>query len=163
MKIKGKNDSLPTKVWKIFASVKLSVFVLLALAVTSIMGTVVPQNGEPAMYHSIYGHTLYRVLSTVDAFDMYHCWWFRALICLLMANIIICSIDRLSSTWRIIFPKRPIFHVSRFRKAGNTVAWDVDGRPETVRDAFMPRIERRYAYSRVEQQDNDNPALLKWW
>lgn len=154
MKIKEKNDNLPAMTWKFFASVKLSVFVLLALAVTSIMGTVVPQNGDPEMYHRIYGHTLYRVLDAVDAFDMYHCWWFRALLCLLMANIIICSIDRLSSTWRIIFPDRPVFHASRFKKAGNIVTWGVDGRPGGIRDAFMPYIERRYSYSRVESQDN---------
>lgn len=140
--------------WKFFTSVKLSVFILLTLAVTSIMGTVVAQNGDPAMYRQIYGHTLFRVLHAIDAFDMYHAWWFQALLCLLMANIIICSIDRLSSTWRIIFPKRPVFHTSRFKKAGNLVEWTVDGRPGAVRDVLMPYIENRYSYSRSETKDN---------
>jgi|GEM_PF-6912370 len=47
MNIDEKKDSLTTKAWKFFASVKLSVFVLLSLSVTSIMGTVVPQNVDP--------------------------------------------------------------------------------------------------------------------
>jgi len=107
------------------------------------------------MYRRIYGHAVFSFLNAIDAFDMYHCWWFRALILLLIVNIIICSIDRLSSTWRIIFPKRPVFHLSRFKKTKPKAAWHIDGLSVAdVRDAFLPEIKKRYAYFRVEPIDS---------
>jgi len=94
------------QVWKFFASVKLSVVILLSLAVTSIIGTVIPQNGNPTMLMQKYGETLYSIFNTLGFFDMYHAWWFRLLLALLTLNIIVCSIHRLSATWKILFPKK---------------------------------------------------------
>ena len=53
----NKSDNLTDRAWKFFASVKLSVVLLLALAATSVIGTVIPQNAAPAMYIQKYGET----------------------------------------------------------------------------------------------------------
>jgi cytochrome c biogenesis protein len=41
-----KSIGLTDRVWNFFASVKLSVVLLLALALTSIIGTLIPQNKQ---------------------------------------------------------------------------------------------------------------------
>ncbi|SDP18640.1 cytochrome c biogenesis protein ResB [Desulforhopalus singaporensis] len=90
------------QIWDFFASVKLAIFTLCTLAVTSIIGTVVPQ-GEPAAYYvQNYGIKLARFIDVLDFSKMYYSWWFLGLLGLLSANLIICSIERLPRVWRLI-------------------------------------------------------------
>ncbi len=109
---KGPSD----RIWRFFSSVKLTVVVLLVLAVTSIFGTLIPQNASEAFYMQKYGEVFFRLFSALNIDDMYHAWWFILLLGLLSVNIIVCSIDRLSTTWKIIFPKKVLFSLERFRK-----------------------------------------------
>jgi cytochrome c biogenesis protein len=105
------------KIWKDFTSVKLTVTLLLILAITSIIGTLIPQAGNPQEYVAKYGEALYRLLTVLDLFDMYHSWWFRLLIVLLALNIIICSVDRLPAVWKIVFIKKANFNPNQFTKS----------------------------------------------
>jgi hypothetical protein len=64
-----KNETSPNpknRIWMFFASVKLTVALLLTLAVTSIIGTVIPQNESPAAYVNAYGENLYRIFSVLN-------------------------------------------------------------------------------------------------
>jgi cytochrome c biogenesis protein len=88
-------------VWELFASVKLALFLLFTLAVTSIIGTIVPQNEAPALYVQLYGPNLARLMQTLDIPDMYNAWWFIALLTLFSLNLIVCSIQRIPNAWRL--------------------------------------------------------------
>lgn len=105
--------------WRFFASLKLTVIVLLTLAVLAGAGTFLPQNQSPSDYFRVFGPFWYQILSTLDLFDLYHAWWFRLLIMVLVVNIIICSVDRLQATWKVIFikPEKPNLDQFRRRKA----------------------------------------------
>ncbi len=142
------------QLWAFFASVKLSVFILLSLAMTSIFGTVIPQNESPMLYHQKFGDVLFKLFNTLDIFDMYHSWWFRFLLCMLTINIIVCSINRLSSTWKIIFPKRPSFNINRFRKSKNRQQWSAQGSVEQVKESISPWISKRFGRFTVESSEN---------
>jgi len=85
-----------------FASVKLAIVILIALATTSVIGTVLPQ-GEPLeMVVRRYGPATARLIGLFQLQDMYHSWWFQWLLLLLSANLIVCSLRRFSSTWKVI-------------------------------------------------------------
>lgn len=85
-----------------FASVKLALVILIVLAVTSVIGTVIPQ-GEPAMtYIRRYGQGLWKMIRFFQLQDMYHSWWFLWLLLLFSVNLIVCSIKRFSTTWKVI-------------------------------------------------------------
>ena len=105
-----------SQLFEFFASVRLTVTVLLSLATTSIIGTVIPQNQKMDAYLHAYGPNLYRLFSVLDIFDMYHSWWFRLLLVLIGINIVVCSLDRLPGVWRIVV-KAPVFKLSRFQNA----------------------------------------------
>jgi cytochrome c biogenesis protein len=49
------------KIWDFFTSVRLTIVILLTLAATSIIGTLIPQNQEPAAYFQAFGGFLYRL------------------------------------------------------------------------------------------------------
>ena len=114
-----KNQTIPEQTWQFFCSARLAVYTLVILALTSIIGTVVLQNGTEDEYIDFYGHGWYNLIKAFDVDDMYHAWWFLGLIVILCVNIIVCSIERLSTTWKIIFPKRITFNPDRFRKLKN--------------------------------------------
>jgi len=133
--------------------VRLTIVLLLSLAGTSIIGTLIPQNESPSAYLQEYGEFFFRFFSTLGFFDMYHSWWFQALIVLLTANIIVCSIDRLSATWKIIFVKNPPFKISRFRSLQDKEEFSDQRSPEQLKEIYEPFVSRRFKSTRIEQTD----------
>lgn len=146
--------SFTNTLWKFFSSVKLSVAILLSIAATSIIGTVVPQNANPAAYQEHYGKLLYTFFDSLDIFDMYHAWWFQFMLCLLTINIIVCSINRLSSTWKIIFPKTPKFNINQFRKSGSPQLWDSDITADKLKNKYEPYLSKRFSNCRTDATED---------
>ncbi|MBU1419926.1 MAG: cytochrome c biogenesis protein ResB [Proteobacteria bacterium] len=89
-------------VWDFFASVKLALSLLSLLAVTSIIGTVIPQKKSLQWYAQEYGDNLAQLFNVLDIPDMYNSWWFLGLLGLLCTNLIICSFDRFPGVWQQI-------------------------------------------------------------
>jgi cytochrome c biogenesis protein len=149
--------------WKFFSSVKLSVVLLLSLAATSIIGTIIPQNENPVAYFQTYGEFLYRLFKVFDLFDMYHSYWFQLLIVLLTLNIVVCSIDRLSTTWKIVTIKKPPFILSRFKSNADN-EYFVDNRStEQLKDIYEPFVSKGFGYIRTEQTDNGYSIFAEKW
>ena len=150
-------------IWKFFTTIKLSVILLLSLAATSIVGTLIPQNESPAAYFQTYGEFLYRIFDVFDFFDMYHSWWFQLLIVLLTANIIVCSIDRLKATGKIVFANNPIFNLSRFKNHADKENLVDDRSPEQLKDVYEPFISKTFGYTRTEQTDKGFCIFAEKW
>lgn len=95
-----------------FASLRLTIFLLLALSVTSIIGTVIPQGEIPPEYlHSITQNKL-QLYQALGFFDMYHSWWFIGLLSLFSVNLIVCSLRRLPQVWQQISEPKTILDQS---------------------------------------------------
>ena len=110
------NQTIPEQIWVFFSSVKLTVYTLVLLASTSIVGTIVLQNGNPMQYVRLYGEGMANFIFAMGLNDMYHAWWFLLLLVILCINIVVCSVERLSHTWKIIFPQQVKVNPDRFRK-----------------------------------------------
>ena len=153
--MKTENDAprASNRIWRFLISIRLTVAVLLTLAATSIIGTLVPQNAAPQDYLRAYGEFLYRVFYVLDIFDMYRSWWFQLLLVLLTVNIVACSIDRLSSLWKTVFVKTPPFRLSAFRGLGNKEAFTVKGAPDRLEERYAAMAARSFAYTRTEKND----------
>jgi cytochrome c biogenesis protein len=89
-------------VFDFFRSIKLTIFLLILLAIVSIIGTLIKQNAPSTEYIQRYGVALYNVLDFFNLFDMYHSWWFSAILLLLVVNLIACSLHRFPGVWRQI-------------------------------------------------------------
>ena len=89
--------------YDLFRSLKLTIVLLILLAIVSIIGTVITQNATMEEYVQRYGVSLYEVFDFFSLFDMYHSWWFSAILLLLVVNLIACSTQRLPGVWRQIF------------------------------------------------------------
>lgn len=104
------------QIWSFFASVKLAIFTISTIALTSIIGTLVVQQKPDGYYVSRYGESTARFFQILDIPDMYGSWWFLGLLGLLCANLIICSIDRFPGVWKQITMDQTSFKVDRLRK-----------------------------------------------
>ena len=141
------------KVWKFFTSIKLTIVLLISLAATSIVGTLIPQNEDPAAYVQAFGEFAFQLFSVLGLFDMYHSWWFQTLILLLTANIVVCSIDRMSATWKIVFAKKPSFNASRFSSLKNKEAFDDNRSPEQLKKLYLPLLGRSFRRSCLQKTE----------
>jgi cytochrome c biogenesis protein len=150
-------------IWKLFLSVKLTVVLLLSLAGTSIIGTVIPQNEQPAAYLQAYDEFFYRILYTFDIFDMYHSWWFQLLILLLAINVIACSVDRFSNTWKIVFVKNPQFKVDSFKRRSDKIEFSEQHPIENLKKRYLAVVAKYFGYRKIEETDQGFCILAEKW
>ncbi|MBI5888214.1 MAG: cytochrome c biogenesis protein ResB [Deltaproteobacteria bacterium] len=95
------------KAWYFFNSLKLTLFVLITLAIVSIFGTVVEQNLPIAKYHAQYGAKWTKIILMTGVNDMYHANWFVFLLALLTVNIIVCTFERFPPKWKSLLTHKP--------------------------------------------------------
>jgi cytochrome c biogenesis protein len=137
------SDGLADAIWNLLASVRLTIVLLLSLAATSIVGTLIPQNSDPAAYLAAFGEPSFRFLGVLGLFDMYHAWWFQLLMLLLAVNIVVCSIDRIRSQRQVLFVRRPRFKADRFRDLPDRVVFVDERPPETLRAVYETFLSRK--------------------
>ncbi|HBH88100.1 MAG TPA: hypothetical protein DDY17_10955 [Syntrophaceae bacterium] len=87
-------------VWSFFSSVKLTVSLLIVIAFTSILGTVIPQQEAVDTFVDRLSPGMVSVLRKLQLFDIYHSAWFMMLLFLLAINLIVCSADRWPVSWK---------------------------------------------------------------
>lgn len=76
--MKPSSHSSKLAIWRFFSSLKLTIALLILLAILAVFGTFIP----------------------LEIFDMYHSPGFRFLIGCLAVNLIICSLDQFPTTWK---------------------------------------------------------------
>ncbi|MBW2306115.1 MAG: cytochrome c biogenesis protein ResB [Deltaproteobacteria bacterium] len=94
--------------WNWLYSLKLTIFLLILLAVLSILGTVIPQNQPAAEYLKFYTPVKYRFYLAMGLLDMYHSWWFITLLGLLSLNLTACSWRRIPVVLRHMSGSTPL-------------------------------------------------------
>jgi cytochrome c biogenesis protein len=147
---KAKNRSITDRIWDLFASVKFAVVIFIIIALTSIVGTIVEQNVEPAkniklltkMFGAGAAPAIYDVLDKLGFMNMYHSWWFITLLLLFCANLVICSLDRLPRIWKLVRePIRPLSD-EHIEKMSIKRALTLKGKHSEVRDRAMHAIRK---------------------
>lgn len=135
-------------IWELLASIKLAVFLLIILAVTSIAGTIIPQNASYEEYLHNYGEALTRVIDVLELYDMYHSWWFVFLLALFTLNLIVCSLKRLKPLLKQIRNPKKILDeelekslslVDVIKKRGNIDVWK-----EEIKKLLSPKFGQPY-------------------
>jgi cytochrome c biogenesis protein len=151
-------DGVSRQIWVFFCSVKLSVYLLVLLAVTSIIGTVVLQNGSSQQYVDLYGQGVYNLIRVFGIDDMYHAWWFLLLLVLLCINITVCSVERLSLKWKTIFPDQIRFNADRFLKSKHKQTRDSAGQKASLLDPCEQWLKKQVGPV-IRKTDGDTTFL----
>ena len=133
------SSSMGERVWNFFASVKLSFVLFLILAVTSVAGTLLPQNEPAELYLRQFGQTWGGLILGLGLDNMYQAIWFRLLMTLLATNLVVCSLNRLPGVIKII-RKDPAADLDRKRGAAHS--FTLPGRPDNAAGAARQALAK---------------------
>jgi cytochrome c biogenesis protein len=87
---------------KALSSVDFALFIISAIAITSIAGTIVPQGESIQLYAERYGSKPAIILELLDITNMYSSYWFQSLLILFCLNLIVCTWVRFPGVLAII-------------------------------------------------------------
>ena len=145
-------------IFSFFSSVKLALFTLFFLAITSIIGTVIPQKESYAVYVQKFGEPTAKLFQVLSIPDMYNSWWFLGLLTLLALNLVVCSIDRFPGVWRQIKADNLDTSLSRLPKMRLTEKWTSGASAETAASELTQSLSGKGW--KVEQRKREDALLL---
>ena len=142
-----------TRIWNFLISVKLAIWILIVLAVTSILGTVIEQNQPPEKYHQVYEDWAYNLMDRINLFDMYHSWWFLLLLCLFTLNLTCCTIDRLPRVIRTVRKPKLVLDDATGKSLSLTERWKSKGDVPHRAEEYKVALARVFAAPKVTKAD----------
>ncbi len=140
-----KQRSFLESLWDFFCSLKLTMFLLIALAVLSIIGTIIPQGNIPPEYLASITPAKQQLYKTLGFFDMYHSWWFVSLLYMLTINLIACSIKRLPHIWKIISQPALILSSGLEQSLSNKATFSTTEKPEQLKEKLTAFLSGQFA------------------
>lgn len=145
-------------VWEFFASVKLALATLCTISLASILGTFIPQKESLAWYAHKYSPQVAQFLELFNLTDMFGSLWFKALLGLLTANLIICSLDRFPGIWKQITTDNLAAPLKRLTGMRRNAAWMVSAPPSIA----VKEISRSLSGEgwKVSSRETENCILL---
>lgn len=118
------NKTIVDKVWNFFSSVKVGMWIIVAILVAAAIGSILPQvfyvpatneTDIAAYYERIYGWfgTLYYQLGLSD---LYSSWWFQLLVGMLGISLVIASLDRVIPLYKSLKKQKTKRHFSFLKR-----------------------------------------------
>ncbi len=147
-----KKDVLQS-LWDFFCSLKLTMSLLISLALISIIGTIIPQGIPPQEYLAQISQAKLKFYKAAGFFDMYHSWWFILLLYLLTINLIACSIKRLPYIWKIITQPVTVLDPGLERSLTNLTTIKSPGASEVVGERVAAFLKSEFADPVVTRSD----------
>jgi cytochrome c biogenesis protein len=149
-----------TLIWKWFSSVRLTIFLFGLLAMGACIGTFFPQGISDARAIEIYGSQLSKILKLLGFFDLYHSWWFLSLFILLSMNLIVCSLNRLPSTIRIVKKMERPFTDEMLQNFPIYGSFKINGPIEKVKEIVIESFKKGFGNPNVIE--NGDETHIHW-
>jgi len=144
-------DSLMDQVWKFFTSIKLAIFIIIILAIASIIGTIIEQNQPLEKYRQVYTDGAIRLFESLNLFDMYHSWWFLLLLVLFTVNLSCCTIDRLPRAVKVVRNPKTTLDESLEMSLSHVDRWKRKGGLEGLADTYKSAMGGAFAKTLVTE------------
>jgi cytochrome c biogenesis protein len=135
--------------WDSVSSLRLTIALLIILAVASIFGTVIPQNASPEQYLHAYKPSTYRILKILGFLDMFHAGWFTFLLGLLSLNLVVCSLKRFRTTWRFFSHAQELPEAAQWKALPLNKTFFVKGLPADNLPQAQKSLSRSFATPKV--------------
>ncbi|HVF55447.1 MAG TPA: cytochrome c biogenesis protein ResB [Pyrinomonadaceae bacterium] len=105
---KAASPSVVTRLLNLLSSVRFGVTLLVLLVIASMIGMVIMQQNVEGFdkYYAELTPASKLLLGKLGFFDIYHVWYFNALLLVLSLNIVLASIDRFPLAWTYISRKK---------------------------------------------------------
>ncbi len=135
---------------------------MLSLALVSIIGTVVEQNKDMETYIQEYGEKWAGYISWAGFNDMFHTWWFSALLGLLVINILVCTIERFPPKWKVLLANKPNFSPTFIDKLQHRKVFTVNADKDAT-DTILKSFFKKKRYKFLEESAKDGSSAFYAW
>jgi cytochrome c biogenesis protein len=150
------NKGFLQALWDFFCSLKLAIFLIISLAVTSIIGTVIPQAPSiPEEYIQSLSQTKLQLYDKLGFFDMYHSWWYILLLYLFTVNLVACSMKRLPRVWKTVTQPALTLDDGLEKSLSLTRDLKLKGNLAALKDSLAGFISKEFATPVVTEQGGD--------
>jgi cytochrome c biogenesis protein len=94
--------SFGRKIWQTLSAIKTGVILLITVVILSAVGTIILQRPatEADEMQRAYSAQALRIFDALGLTDVFHAWWFVALLVLVSLSIVAASIERFPNAWR---------------------------------------------------------------
>ncbi|MDB5053774.1 MAG: cytochrome biosis protein ResB [Bacilli bacterium] len=101
------NPLILDRVWNFFSSVKIAIYLILFTLVSSMLGTIYPQentfiNMDPSVFYKQNYGSLGNIYYLLGLSHTYESWWFMLLLFTIGTSLVICSLDRVLPLYRAL-------------------------------------------------------------
>ncbi len=129
-----RREGLLSRFLALVCSVRLGVTLLVLLGLACLIGMLIMQQNVEGFetYFAELTPAQRLVYGNLGFFDIYHAWYFNALLALVSLNIILASIDRFPKTWRIAVKPKLTVPMHWLREQKGSVSFTVKGEKESV-------------------------------
>ena len=121
--------SLVTKVIGLLSSVRFGVTLLVLLVIACMIGMLIMQQNVEGFdkYYAELTPSQQLLYGSLGFFDIYHAWYFNALLLVLSLNIVLASIDRFPGAWKYISQRKLVASRAYVIKQQPSVTLTVEG------------------------------------
>ncbi len=141
------------RLWDFFCSLKLTIILLLLLAATSIIGTVLQQNAPAAEYIREYGQANYELFKKLQFIDMYHSSWFIGILGLFSVNLICCSLKNFPRAWKFVKEPMRVAASGVFKGSANKAEYRSKNSKEQVAEQLSALLRKKIGKTTLTEKD----------
>ncbi|OGQ59360.1 MAG: hypothetical protein A3J24_05170 [Deltaproteobacteria bacterium RIFCSPLOWO2_02_FULL_53_8] len=164
----SRNDGRPlvtrvgSNIWYFFNSLKLTLAVLISLAVVSILGTAIEQNKPIEHYVTAHGASWAKIIISAGVNNLFHSWWYTALLIALAVNIIVCTFERFPPKWKsLLHHKQDRFDPKVIEKFAHNRTVNVSADGASV-NAVVGRILKKMKFNVVASESGGDYFFYAW-
>jgi len=148
-----KTKPLTDRIWDFLCSLKLAIILVLLLAATSIIGTVIQQNAPAADYIREYGQANYELFRKLQFTDMYHSYWFIGILAIFSINLICCSIKNFPRAWKFVKEPTLIASSAIFKGSANRAEFSCKLPKQEVAEKVSTVLKKEFSKPVLSEQD----------
>lgn len=137
-------ESYFSRFTELLCSVRFGIGLLILLGLSCLVGMLVMQENVDgfANYYASLTPAQKLVYGKLDLFDIYHSWYFNAILAVLSLNIVLASIDRFPKTWAAV--SKPVLTppLRWLKSQKQTAEINLEGEKETVIEKIKGAYEK---------------------
>lgn len=130
-----RGEAVVSRLLRFVCSVRPGVVLLCLLGLACLIGMLVMQQNVDGFenYYSALTPSQRLLYGKLGFFNIYHAWYFNALLCLVSLNIILASIDRFPRTWKFVSKPQVIVPLRWFADQKQSAGFELTGSVDAIK------------------------------
>ncbi len=138
------------KIYGFIASMRFAIVLLLVIAAVCVVGSLVPQGEQFALYRGTYSERTAAFILAFGLDDVFHSWWFITLVAALCLSLVLCNLTRVRALIR---------KTKEAASVGHALSSSPDATEEGVVDP-APVFRRMRFYRTVQSEADGKPVVF---